>query len=72
MAHHPIPVTDRAVAQVAMTVLFDETLANQPTGEPQADALAAALVDSAAVVRFQPSTRRIILTFDLGMSPEED
>lgn len=67
-----IPVADEAVAQVAMTVLFDRILAEQVTGEPEAEATAAKMLDAASRVQFQPSTRRLVLTFDLGMSPASD
>lgn len=64
-----IPVADEAVAQVAMTVLFDRILDGEISGEPEAGSIAGKLVDAAARVQFQPSTRRLVLTFDLGMSP---
>ena len=65
----PIPVADAAVAQVAMTVLFDKILDGEISGEPDASSVAGKLVDAAARVQFQPSTRRLVLTFDLGMTP---
>ena len=71
MAAGPIPVADEAVAQVAMTVLFDNILASEVTAEPDPVSLAKKLLASAQV-RFQPSTRRLVLTFDLAMSPTED
>lgn len=65
-----IPVADEAVAQVAMTVLLTEILSTEVTTEPDPAAVAKKLLASAAV-RFQPSTRRLVLSFDLAMSPEE-
>ena len=67
-----IPVGDKAVAQVAMTTLFTEVLASQVTGEPTPGECAQLLLDAASRVQFQPSTRRLILTFDLGMSSEDE
>jgi hypothetical protein len=67
-----IPVTDQAVAKVALTVLFDEFLDDEVTGEPEADSLAAKLIDATSRVQFQPSTRRLVLTFDLGMSSGDE
>ena len=72
MTHSPIPVADQAVAQVAMTTLFDQILGSETTGEPTAASVAGKLVDAASRVQFQPSTRRLILSFDLGMSPTEE
>jgi len=67
-----IPVADEAVAQVAMTVLFDRILDTEVTGEPEAASLAGKVVDAASRVQFQPSTRRLVLSFDLAMSPAEE
>ena len=68
----PIPVADAAVAHVAMTVLFDKILDGEISGEPESTSIAGKLVDAATRVQFQPSTRRLVLTFDLAMSPAED
>jgi hypothetical protein len=67
----PIPVADEAVAQVAMTVLLESILATEPTTEPDPTSVAKKLLAS-AMVRFQPSTRRLVLSFDLAMSSGED
>lgn len=67
----PIPVADEAVAQVALTTLLENILSTEPTTEPGAASVAKKLLSSAAV-RFQPSTRRLVLSFDLAMSPAED
>jgi hypothetical protein len=50
-------------------VLFDRILDGEISGEPEAGSIAGKLVDAASRVQFQPSTRRLVLTFDLGMSP---
>lgn len=68
---HQIPVTDQAVAQVAMTVLLTELLASEATGEPNPASLAAALIHATSRVKFQPSTRQLVLTFNLDMGPTE-
>lgn len=67
----PIPVADEAVAQVAMTVLLTDILATEPTTEPDPASVAKKLLASAQV-RFQPSTRRLVLSFDLAMSNSEE
>lgn len=60
-----IPVADDAIAQVALTALLADVMNASPV------ATAEAVVEAAARVQFQPSTRRLVLTFDLGMSPTE-
>lgn len=67
-----IPVADEAVAQVAMTTLLDRILDTETTGEPGAPSMAGKLIEAASRVQFQPSTRRLVLTFDLAMNPAED
>lgn len=67
----PIPVADEAVAQVALTTLLEGILATESSTEPVPASVARKLLASAAV-RFQPSTRRLVLSFDLAMSPAED
>lgn len=66
-----IPVADEAVAQVAMTVLLEGILATEVTTEPSPASVAKKLL-AASRPRFQPSTRRLVLSFDLAMSPDED
>jgi hypothetical protein len=66
-----IPVADEAIAQVAMTVLFENILSTEVTTEPDPVSVAKKLLGS-AMVRFQPSTRRLVLTFDLAMSNSEE
>lgn len=67
----PIPVADEAIAQVAMTMLLTEVLSTEVSTEPVPASVARKLLAS-AVVRFQPSTRRLVLSFDLAMSNSED
>ncbi len=69
---HQIPVTDQAVAQVAMTVLLTQILAFEVTGEPVPGSLAGKLVEAASRVKFQPSTRQLVFTFNLDMSPTDE
>jgi hypothetical protein len=68
-----IPVADRAIANAALTELLmhveDDDGALPPVGT--GTMMAAALVGAASRVRFQPSTRQLVLTFDLGMSSSE-
>ncbi len=67
-----IPVADEAVAEVAITKLFERVLATEVTTEPDAASMASKVIEAASRVQFQPSTRRLVVTFDLGMSPDED
>lgn len=67
-----IPVADEAVAEVAITKLLERVLASEKTTEPQPGSMAVKMLEAASRVQFQPSTRRLVLSFDLGMSPDED
>lgn len=73
-----IPVADDAVAQVALTTLLNEIGGSAATesladsGEPDGTQVAIYLVGAASKVRFQPSTRQLVLTFDLGMGDQPD
>lgn len=66
MAAGPIPVADTAVGMAALIALLD----GMPGAEFDPDTVAAYIL-AAAKVRFQPSTRRLVLTFDLEMSTED-
>lgn len=68
-----IPVADEAIAQVAMTEILREA-GSKAGGEGGYDIQdeAAAVIEQAAKVRYQQSTRQLVLTFDLGMSPTEE
>ena len=57
----PVPVADKAVAQAALSSLL--------TDEYDAS-YSEFLVDTASRVRFQPSTRQLVLTFDLAMGSD--
>ena len=60
----PVPVADKAVAQAALSsLLTDEYDAGYSL-------VAEFLVDTASRVRFQPSTRQLVLTFDLAMGSD--
>jgi hypothetical protein len=61
-----IPIADEAIARAALEALLEE--ANM---DPSVD-IAELIVKTASRVQFQPSTRRLILSFDLGMSPTEE
>lgn len=61
----PIPVSDAAVASVALRNILLSIDPDQPVAE-----VAEALIDAASRVRFQPSTRQLVLTFDLAMGSD--
>jgi hypothetical protein len=64
-----IPVADDAIALVVLDQLaqmYGQDEANQTVD------LTEYIVTSAAKVRYQQSTRQLVLTFDLGMSPAEE
>jgi hypothetical protein len=64
-----VPVADKAIANAALTVLLMDG-AEVAIGDPNPEAsvlLANYLVESAAKVKFQPSNRTLVLTFDLSM-----
>jgi hypothetical protein len=67
-----IPVADEAVAEVAVTKLLERILASEVTTEPDSRSMALKVLEAASRVQFQPSTRRLVLSFDLAMSPDED
>lgn len=61
-----IPVADEAIARAALAALLEEA-----DMDPSID-IAELIVNTASRVQFQPSTRRLILSFDLGMSTAEE
>jgi len=63
----PIPVADKAVAESALISVLE----NVADLDFTADAIAAELVRTASKVRFQPSTRQLVMTFDLAFSAAE-
>ena len=62
----PIPVADKAVAQSALIEVLEQI---DPSGFTPV-AVAVELVCTASKVRFQPSTRQLVLTFDLAMGSD--
>jgi len=65
----PIPVADKAIGNAALTELLMAAI-EKATGDPNPETavrVAADLIDDASKVRFQPSTRQLVLTFDLAM-----
>ena len=66
-----IPVADAAVAQVALTRLLEDVLASEKSTEPDAMTMAYKILAATSGVKFQPSTRRLVLSFDLAMSGDE-
>lgn len=68
-----IPVADEVIAEVALTKLIElGELVPTADGEVPTYSIVALFLTSAAKVRYQQSTRQLVLTFDLGMSPAED
>jgi len=61
----PIPVADQAVAQAALTAILE------PHAGSDAEQFADALIRDASKVKFQPSTRQLVMTFDLAFSAAE-
>lgn len=68
MAGRVIPVADKAIATAALTeILTVEFAAATGDSNPETAALVAAgLVNQASRVVFQPSTRQLVLKFDLA------
>lgn len=62
------PVADKAIANAALTeILMVEFAAATGDANPQtATLVAAGLVNQASKVQFQPSTRQLVLKFDLA------
>jgi hypothetical protein len=67
-----IPVADKAIAQVALTELLTRVLATEKTTEPDPASMAEKLIEAASKVGFQSSHRRLVVGFDLGMTPEDE
>ena len=66
----PIPVADQAVAQASLIALLDEI--DQNTFESaDIDGVAAHLIAAASRVKFQPSTRQLVMMFDLAFTAAE-
>lgn len=69
-----VNVADKAIAQVALASVTAGHLDKYPELEdPEglSEAMAAFLLDKASKVRFQPSTRQLVLTFDLAFNSNE-
>jgi hypothetical protein len=67
---NPIKVADQAVGMAALISLLDQI--DQETYDANdVDSMAAHIIAAASKVRFQPSTRQLVLTFDLAMSGSE-
>ena len=62
-----IPVADKAIAESALSTLINAESGMDPS---EAWPLAESIVRAAAKVRFQPSTRQLVLTFDLAMGSD--
>lgn len=68
-----INVADKAIANAALTEMFLNFTDPQgnPTGPEMAVVIAEELVTQASKIRFQPSTRQLVLTFDLAFNTSE-
>jgi hypothetical protein len=66
----PIKVADQAVGMAAMVSLLDQ-IDSATYESTDLDSIAAHILAAASKVRFQPSTRQLVLTFDLAMSGSE-
>jgi hypothetical protein len=67
----PLAIGDEAVARVAMTNLCEQ-IAEDDRTFGDAAAFGAAIVAAAQTVQFQPTSRRLVLTFDLSGPSEPD
>lgn len=67
-APKPVPVADKAIANAALTEMFltFSDPEGEPTGPAMAVVIAEELVTRASKIRFQPSTRQLVLTYDLS------
>lgn len=66
-----IAVSDKAIALAALEEVA-QTFEEAYSGPAEVGAFPAFLVEVASKVRFQPSTRQLVLTFDLDMSGAAD
>lgn len=71
-----INVADKAVAQAALTEVLSDLLDSKEHPELEdpiglADETVSYLLGKASRVRFQPSTRQLVLTFDLAFNTSE-
>lgn len=64
----PIPVADLAVAKAALVQIVE--IFNE-SGLDQTMTFDEFLLDCASKVKFQPSTRQLVLTFDLATGGQE-
>lgn len=64
-----VPVADKAIAQAALDEIATEYASFGDVAEVTFPEF---LLEWAAKVKFQPSTRQLVLTFDLGMGEVGD
>lgn len=67
-----IPVADKAVAQAALEEIAAEYDRVTESAGGNDLTFTEFLLEWAAKVRFQPSTRQLVMTFDLGMGEQPD
>jgi len=63
----PIQVGDKAVALSALASLLRE-VDGVPLAKDDVDTISEQMIAAASRVKFQPSTRQLVLTFDLAFS----
>jgi hypothetical protein len=70
----PISVADKAIAKTALTEMFVDF--SDAEGEPYpagtAGLIADELLSAASRVKFQPSTRQLVMTIDLAFGQDTD
>jgi len=66
----PIPVADKAVGMAALIAVLED-LDGVPLDQADREAIAVHLFTAASKVKFQPSTRQLVMTFDLAFSASE-
>ena len=66
----PIPVADKAVGMAALIAVLED-LDGVPLDQADREAIAVHLIAAASKVKFQPSTRQLVMTFDLAFSAAE-
>lgn len=65
-AQRPIPVADQTIAMSVLDQVYASWLKDETD-----EGLAAWILQHTAKVRFQPSTRQLVLTFDLAFNTSE-
>jgi hypothetical protein len=67
----PIPVADKVIALASLTEILKVECAAIGAHPDHPAILAAGMVNQAAKVRFQPSTRQLVVTYDLAFGEQD-